>query len=118
MGCGGGIYNNRFDQLCFLLKEYEKNLDLIFREKIPENKKTKLLLINEERKEQIRIVLSELNDFFFNNPKNIGIKRLKKLNEKFQSLLTEESFMIKEEIEQINNNNSKDDNIGVSLLPK
>ena len=101
MGCGE-FFHTRFDELGFLLKEYEKTLDLISREKVPEGKKTEYELNNEERKEQIRVLLSDLNQFFEEEPDDIRFDRFKKLNEKFQFLLKEESDILHEEKEGLN----------------
>ena len=47
---------------------------------------------NKERKEEIRLLLSDLNDFYDKNPKERkSLDRYQKLNEKFQLLLLEES---------------------------
>jgi hypothetical protein len=110
MGCGG-FNNTRLDKLGSLLKEYEIALDLLLRQKIPDEKKNKFLLNNEERKEQIRILLTEFNNLIKTNPRDFRIKILKKLNEKFQYLLSEESFIFKEEEGKNNDKtNSRDDN--------
>ena len=101
MGCGE-FFHDRLDELGMLLKEYEKTLDLICREKVPEDKKTEFELNNEERKEQIRVLLSDLNKFFEEEPDDIRFDRFKKLNEKFQYLLIEESNILHEEKEGAN----------------
>ena len=103
MGCGQFFYD-RFDELGFLLKEYEKTLDLIFRGKLPENQKTEYKLNNEEKKEQIRDLLFDLNQFFEKKPDDKRFDRFKKLNEKFQYLLIEESNILHEEKEGVNDN--------------
>ena len=95
MGCGE-FFHDKLDELGILLKEYEKTLDLISREKLPEGKKTEYELNNEERKEQIRVLLSELNKFFEEHPGDNRFDRFKKLNEKFQYLLIEESNVLNE----------------------
>ena len=95
MGCGE-FFHDKLDELGILLKEYEKTLDLISREKLPEGKKTEYELNNEERKEQIRVLLSELNKFFEEHPDDNRFDRFKKLNEKFQYLLIEDSNVLNE----------------------
>ena len=98
MGCGE-FFHDRLDELGMLLKEYEKTLDLIYRDKVSEEKKTEFELNNEERKEQIRVLLSDLNHFFEEEPDDIRFDRFKKLNEKFQFLLIEESNILHDEKE-------------------
>ena len=43
MGCGFFFYD-RLDELGFQLKQYEKTLDLILREKLPKEEKNKYFL--------------------------------------------------------------------------
>ena len=95
MGCGE-FFHDRLDELGILLKHYEKTLDLIAREKLPEGKKTEYELNNEERKEQIRVLLADLNKYFEEEPNDIRFDRFTKLNEKFQYLLIEESNILHE----------------------
>ena len=87
-----------------LLKQYESNLELKLREQIPEDyeKKTEYHFNIEETKEQIRMLLSDLNNFFEDKPKDKKIDRFKKLNEKFQYLLLEESNIKRDHEEGIN----------------
>ena len=117
MGCDQ-FFHDKLDELGFLLNEYEKTLDLIFREKLPDNKKTEYKLNNEERKEQIRIHISELNHFFENNPKDVRINRFRKLNEKYQYLLLEESNILNEEKEEVSNTIDNCDKKSVRFFPE
>ena len=109
MGCGFFFYD-RLDELGFQLKQYEKTLDLILREKLPKEEKNKYEIENQERKEQIRELFSDLNKFFEEKPKEKRFDRFKKLNEKFQYLLIEESNMHQDENKEEMNKNDNEEN--------
>ena len=116
MGCGE-FFHDKFDELGMLLKEYEKTLDLISREKLPENQKTEYELNNEEKKEQIRVLLDDLNKFFEEEPDDMRFDRFKKLNEKFQYLLIEESNVLREVKEGSKNNIVEENKKGIRFFP-
>ncbi len=117
MGCSQ-FFNDKLDELGILLKQYERTLDLIFREQFPENKKTEYELNNEEIKEQIRFIIADLNKFFEENPKDKKFYRFKKLNEKYQFLLFEESKVLLGKKEESKESNFVDDNQkGIRYFP-
>ena len=116
MGCGE-FFHDKLDELGMLLKEYEKTLDLISREKLPENQKTEYELNNEEKKEQIRVLLDELNKYFEEEPDDMRFDRFKKLNEKFQYLLLEESNVLREMKEGSKNNIVEENKKGIRFFP-
>ena len=112
------ISDDKLDELGILLKQYERTLDLIFREQFPENKKTEYELNNEEIKEQIRFIIADLNKFFEENPKDKKFYRFKKLNEKYQFLLFEESKVLLGKKEESKESNFVDDNQkGIRYFP-
>ena len=116
MGCGE-FFHDKLDELGMLLKEYEKTLDLISREKLPEIQKTEYELNNEEKKEQIRVLLDELNKYFEEEPDDMRFDRFKKLNEKFQYLLLEESNVLREMKEGSKNNIVEENKKGIRFFP-
>ena len=95
MGCGD-LFHDKFEELGVLLKEYEKTIDLIARDQNPDIQKTEVELNVEEKKERIRMILEDLNKYFDEEPEDFRFDRFKKLNEKFQYLLNEESNVIHE----------------------
>ena len=105
MGCGQ-FFIDKFDELGFLLKQFEKALDKMYRGQILECQKSMYELNKEEMKEKIRILLEELNHIFEQNPKDKRCFRFKKLNEKFQYLLFEESNIIKEQDEDFDDSDT------------
>ena len=78
------------------LKRYEKKFNDEYY--IKYNKYLKIIerQIEEEKKEKIRMILEELNKYFDEEPEDFRFDRFKKLNEKFQYLLNEESNVIHE----------------------
>ena len=90
MGCSN-LFQDKFEELGVLLKEYEKTIDMMAREQNPEIQKTDVEINIEEKKEKIRMILEELNKYFDEEPEDFRFERFKKLNEKFQYLLNEES---------------------------
>ena len=98
MGCSD-LFHDKFDELGMLLKEYEKSIDMMAREQNPDIQKTDTELFIEEKKERIRIILEDLNKYFDEEPEDFRFDRFKKLNEKFQYLLNEESNVIHEKID-------------------
>ena len=116
MGCGE-FFHDKLDELGMLLKGYEKTLDLISREKLPENQKTEYELNNEEKKEQIRVLLDDLNKYFEEEPDDMRFDRFKKLNEKFQYLLLEESNVLREMKEGSKNNIVEENKKGIRFFP-
>ena len=106
MGCGLFFYD-RLDELGYLLKQYEKTLDIILREMLPQEEKNKYEKENQERKEQIREFIFDLNKFFEEKPNDKRFDRFKKLNEKFQYLLIEESNIEEEKKEDITKTNDE-----------
>ena len=95
MGCSN-LFQDKFEELGVLLKEYEKTIDMMAREQNPEIQKTDVEINIEEKKEKIRMILEELNKYFDEEPEDFRFERFKKLNEKFQYLLNEESNVIHE----------------------
>ncbi len=95
MGCSD-LFHDKFEELGVLLKEYEKTIDLIARDQNPDIQKTEVELNVEEKKERIRMILEDLNQYFDEEPEDFRFDRFKKLNEKFQYLLNEESNVIHE----------------------
>ena len=95
MGCSD-LFHDKFEELGVLLKEYEKTIDLIARDQHPDIQKTEVELNVEEKKERIRMILEDLNQYFDEEPEDFRFDRFKKLNEKFQYLLNEESNVIHE----------------------
>ncbi len=95
MGCSN-LFQDKFEELGVLLKEYEKTIDMMAREQNPEIQKTDVEINIEEKKEKIRMILEELNKYFDEEPEDFRFDRFKKLNEKFQYLLNEESNVIHE----------------------
>ena len=96
MGCSE-MFHDKFEELGVLLKEYEKIIDQMAREqKLIEEEKTDVELNIEEKKEKIRMILEDLNKYFDEEPEDFRFERFKKLNEKFQYLLNEESNIIHE----------------------
>ena len=95
MGCAD-LFHDKFEELGVLLKEYEKTIDMMAREQNPEIQKTDVEINIEEKKEKIRMILEELNKYFDEEPEDFRFDRFKKLNEKFQYLLNEESNVIHE----------------------
>ena len=95
MGCGD-LFHDKFEVLGVLLKEYEKLIDLMARDKNPDIAKTEAELNIDEKKENIRMILEDLNKYFYEEPEDFRFDRFKKLNEKFQYLLIEESNVIHE----------------------
>ena len=95
MGCSD-LFHDKFDELGVLLKEYEKSIDLMARDQNPDIQKTEVELNVEEKKERIRMILEDLNQYFDEEPEDFRFDRFKKLNEKFQYLLNEESNVIHE----------------------
>ena len=98
MGCSD-LFHDKFDELGVLLKEYEKSIDLMARDQNPDIQKTDAELNIEEKKERIRMILEDLNKYFDEEPEDFRFDRFKKLNEKFQYLLNEESNVIHEKID-------------------
>ena len=98
MGCSD-IFRDKFEELGVLLKEYEKTIDMMAREKNPEIIKTDVELNIEEKKEKIRIILEDLNKYFDEEPEDFRFDRFKKLNEKYQYLLNEESNVIHQKVD-------------------
>ena len=90
------LFQDKFEELGVLLKEYEKTIDMMAREQNPEIQKTDVEINIEEKKEKIRMILEELNKYFDEEPEDFRFDRFKKLNEKFQYLLNEESNVIHE----------------------
>ena len=91
MGCEHFFYD-KLDNLGYLLKLYEQTLDLMARGKVSNEQRIQYEINNKERKEEIRLLLSDLNDVYDKNPKEKkSLDRYQKLNEKFQQLLLEES---------------------------
>ena len=108
MGCEHFFYD-KLDNLGYLLKLYEQTLDLMSRGKLSNEQRIEYEINNKERKEEIRLLLSDLNDFYDKNPKERkSLDRYQKLNEKFQLLLLEESNINQydENDEGCNNNKS------------
>ena len=68
------------------------------REQNPEIQKTDVEINIEEKKEKIRMILEELNKYFDEEPEDFRFDRFKKLNEKFQYLLNEESNVLHEKV--------------------
>ena len=95
MGCSD-LFHDRFEELGVLLKEYEKTIDMMAREQNLDIQKTDAELNIEEKKEKIRMILEDLNKYFDEYPEDFRFERFKKLNEKFQYLLNEESNVIHE----------------------
>ena len=98
MGCSD-LFHDKFEELGILLKEFEKTIDLMAREENPDIQKTEIELGVEEKKEKIRMILEDLNKYFDEEPEDFRFERFKKLNEKFQYLLNEESNVIHEKKE-------------------
>ena len=95
MGCGE-LFHDKFEELGVLLKEYEKSIDFMARDRDPDFQKTEAELNIDAKKERIRIILEDLNKYFDEEPEDFRFDRFKKLNEKFQYLLNEESNVIHE----------------------
>ena len=95
MGCAD-LFHDKFEELGVLLKEYEKTIDLMARDQNPDIQKTEVELNIEDKKEKIRMILEDLNKYFDEEPEDFRFDRFKKLNEKFQYLLNEESNVIHE----------------------
>ena len=95
MGCAD-LFHDKFEELGVLLKEYEKTIDMMAREQNLVIQKTDVELNIEEKKEKIRMILEDLNKYFDEEPEDFRFDRFKKLNEKFQYLLNEESNVIHE----------------------
>ena len=98
MGCSN-LFQDKFEELGVLLKEYEKTIDMMAREKSPDIIKTDVELNIEEKKEKIRMILADLNKYFDEEPEDFRFDRFKKLNEKFQYLLNEESNVVHQKID-------------------
>lgn len=95
MGCSQ--FNDKFEELGVLLKEYEKTIEQISRDQqLIDEQNTNEELTLEGKKERIRIILEDLNKYFYEEPEDFRFDRFKKLNEKFQYLLNEESNVIHE----------------------
>ena len=95
MGCSQ--FNDKFEELGVLLKEYEKTIDQISRDQqLIDEQNTNEELTLEGKKERIRIILEDLNKYFYEEPEDFRFNIFKKLNEKFQYLLNEESNVIHE----------------------
>ena len=100
MGCSE-MFQDKFEELGVLLKEYEKIIDQMARDqKLIEEEKTDVELNLEEKKERIRVILVDLNKYFDEEPEDFRFERFTKLNEKFQYLLNEESNIIHEKKEE------------------
>ena len=87
MGCGFG-YEDDFEKCDSLINEYEYLLDLEETEKYTAKKLERHNELKEEIKSKIRSTLESINEYANDFTQ---IDRLQKLNEKYQSLLTEES---------------------------
>ena len=87
MGCGFGG-NDDYEKCRELIDEYTYLLEIEEENKFSDKKLEKHNKEKENIKEQIKIMLETIN----NNAKTLSeIEGLQKLNEKFQSLLTNES---------------------------
>ena len=98
MGCAD-LFNDKFEELGILLKEYEHSINMMSREKKHDLIKTEAELNIDMKKDKIRLILSELNNYFYEEPEDFRFERFKKLNEKFQYLLNEESNILHEKID-------------------
>ena len=95
----------------YLLKLYEQTLDLISRGKVSNEQRIEYEVNNKERKEEIRLLLLDLNEFYSKNPEERrSLDRYKKLNEKFQQLLLEESNINQDDQTDEGHNSNKSSN--------
>ena len=110
MGCSD-LFHDKFEELGVLLKEYEQSINMMAREGKLDLIKTEAELSIDEKKEKIRMILAELNKYFDEEPEDFRFDRFKKLNEKFQYLLNEESNVLHE---KVNGENLIDDDFKAS----
>ena len=97
MGCAD-LFHDKFEELGVLLKEYEQSINMMAREEKLDLIKTDAELSIDEKKGKIRMILAELNKYFDEEPEDFRFDRFKKLNEKFQYLLNEESNVLHEKV--------------------
>ena len=97
MGCSD-LFHDKFEELGVLLKEYEQSINMMTREAKHDLIKTDAELSIDEKKGKIRMILAELNKYFDEEPEDFRFDRFKKLNEKFQYLLNEESNVLHEKV--------------------
>ena len=97
MGCSD-LFHDKFEELGVLLKEYEQSINMMAREKKTDLIKTDLELNIDVKKDKIRLILTDLNKYFDEEPEDFRFDRFKKLNEKFQYLLNEESNVLHEKV--------------------
>ncbi len=87
MGCGGAL-KNPYEEIAFLLREYELILKKRKNNNIEEKERRNL---DNDAKQYKKIINENLNKINKNIKSQIEIRKLKELNSLFQVLLTEES---------------------------